>query len=107
MKAVLTKEEYKEFTESVDLLKRKHDINIPHTVETKEDKFLITLLEDIDVEHLDNLLENTWQQNRMLIQFMDGEQTSNRTSPLSPCISRFGSNHNSESSWLITLFLLT
>jgi len=59
MKAVLTKEEYKEFTESVDLLKRKHDINIPHTVETKEDKFLITLLEDIDVEKLDNLLENT------------------------------------------------
>ena len=59
MKSVLTKEEYKEFTESVDLLKRKHDINIPHTVETKKDKFLITLLEDVDVEKLDNLLENT------------------------------------------------
>ena len=39
--------------------KIKHDINIPHTVETKENKFLITLLEDIDEEHLDNLLENT------------------------------------------------
>ncbi|MAJ22646.1 MAG: hypothetical protein CMI75_02540 [Candidatus Pelagibacter sp.] len=59
MKAILTKEEYKEFTESVDFLKIKHDIDIPHTVETKEDKFLITLLEDIDEDYLDNLLENT------------------------------------------------
>ena len=60
MKAILTKEEYKEFTEGVDFLKIKHDIDIPHTVETKGDKFLITLLEDIDEDYLDNLLENTW-----------------------------------------------
>lgn len=57
MKAVLTKEEYKEFNIYVDFLKEKHDINIPHTVETNGDKFLIEILEDIDVNKLDNLLD--------------------------------------------------
>jgi len=57
MKAVLTKKEYKEFNFYVDFLKEKHDINIPHTVETVEDKFLVEILEDIDVNKLDNLLD--------------------------------------------------
>ena len=38
--------------------KRKHNINIPHIVEEKNGKFIVELLEDIDVEKLDNLLEN-------------------------------------------------
>ena len=57
MKATLTREEYKEFNFYVDFLKEKHDINIPHTVETVGDKFLVEILEDIDVNKLDNLLD--------------------------------------------------
>ena len=57
MKATLTREEYKEFNTYVDLLKIKHNINIPHTVETVGDKFLVEILEDIDVNKLDNLLD--------------------------------------------------
>mgnify|MGYP003138359231 CR=1 FL=1 len=57
MKATLTRKEYKEFNTYVDFLKEKHDINIPHTVETVGDKFLIEILDDIDVNKLDNLLD--------------------------------------------------
>ena len=57
MKTTLTREEYKEFNTYVDLLKIKHNINIPHTVETVGDKFLVEILEDIDVNKLDNLLD--------------------------------------------------
>tara|TARA_Y100001937_G_scaffold33720_1_gene48061 strand:+ start:247 stop:447 length:201 start_codon:yes stop_codon:yes gene_type:complete len=57
IKAVLTREEYKKFNTDVDFLKIKHDINIPHTVETVGDKFLVEILEDIDVNKLDNLLD--------------------------------------------------
>ena len=57
MKAILTREEYKKFNTDVDYLKIKHDISIPHTVETVEDKFLVEILEDIDVNKLDNLLD--------------------------------------------------
>ena len=57
MKSTLTREEYKEFNTYVDLLKIKHNINIPHTVETVGDKFLVEILEDIDVNKLDNLLD--------------------------------------------------
>ena len=57
IKAVLTREEYKKINTDVDFLKIKHDINIPHTVETVGDKFLVEILEDIDVNKLDNLLD--------------------------------------------------
>ena len=57
MKAILTREEYKKFNIDVDFLKIKHDIDIPHTVETVGDKFLVEILEDIDVNKLDNLLD--------------------------------------------------
>ena len=55
MKATLTKEEYREFTMSVDFLQQEHNINIPYVVEEVNGKFIIELLEDIDVEKLDNL----------------------------------------------------
>ena len=57
MKATLTRQEYKEFNTYVDLLKIKHNINIPHTVEAVGDKFIVEMLEDIDVNKLDNLLD--------------------------------------------------
>ena len=59
MKTAMTKEEYKEFTTSVDWLQQEHNINIPYMVEEVKGKFVIELLEKIDVEKLDNLLENT------------------------------------------------
>ena len=61
MKAVLTKEEYKEFCSSVDFLNKEYEIFIPYSVEEVENKFKIELLnpDNIDVEYLDNLLENT------------------------------------------------
>ena len=57
MKATLTRKEYKEFNIYVDNLKSKHDIDIPHTVEKIGDKFLVEMLDDIDVNKLDNLLD--------------------------------------------------
>ena len=57
MKATLTREEYKQFNIYVDYLKSKHDINIPHAVEVVGDKFLVEMLDDIDVNKLDNLLD--------------------------------------------------
>jgi len=74
MKSTLTKEEYKTFTKSVDFLKKEHDINIPHIVEEVNGKFIVELLEDIDVKKLDNILENAWQQTKKLIDFMEGRQ---------------------------------
>tara|TARA_R100001510_G_C7556286_1_gene138086 strand:- start:121 stop:300 length:180 start_codon:yes stop_codon:yes gene_type:complete len=58
MKSTLTKEEYKTFTKSVDFLKKEHNINIPYIVEEVNGKFIVELLEDIDVKKLDNILEN-------------------------------------------------
>ena len=57
MKANLTKEEYKEFTENVDKLSRREKISIPHAVEFKGDMIEVSLLENIDLNHIDNLLE--------------------------------------------------
>jgi len=57
MKATLTRQEYKEFNSYVDYLSINHNINIPHTVEKIGDKFLVEMLEDIDVNKLDNLLD--------------------------------------------------
>ena len=76
MIAVLTKEEYKEFCSSVDFLNKEHNISIPYSVEEVEDKFKIELLnpDNIDVKYLDNLLENTWQKTKSLVDFMEGRQ---------------------------------
>tara|TARA_E500000318_G_scaffold81271_1_gene76518 strand:- start:753 stop:944 length:192 start_codon:yes stop_codon:yes gene_type:complete len=57
MKAILNKEEYREFTENVDKLCKWANIKVPHVVEFKGDLIEISLLEDIDLNHLDNLLE--------------------------------------------------
>ena len=57
MKATLTRKEYKKFNTYVDFLNAKHGISIPHTVEKIGDKFLVEMLEDIDVNKLDNLLD--------------------------------------------------
>jgi hypothetical protein len=57
MKASLTKKEYKEFTENVDKLSKHENICIPHAVEFKGDMIEVSLLENIDLNHIDNLLE--------------------------------------------------
>ena len=57
MKATLKREEYKQFNTYVDYLSVNHNISIPHTVESVGDKFLIEILEKIDVNKLDNLLD--------------------------------------------------
>ena len=57
IKATLTREEYKQFNTYVDYLSVNYNISIPHTVETVGDKFLIEILENIDVNKLDNLLD--------------------------------------------------
>jgi len=57
MKATLTRKEYKEFNTYVDYLNINHNISIPHTVEAVGDKFIVEMLEDIDVNKLDNLLD--------------------------------------------------
>ena len=57
MKATLTREEYKQFNTYVDYLSVNYNISIPHTVETVGNKFLVEILEDIDVNKLDNLLD--------------------------------------------------
>ena len=61
MKAELTKEEYRKFSTSIDLLKKEHDIDIPFIVEEIKGIFIVELLnpEDIDTNYLDNLLEKT------------------------------------------------
>jgi NAD-dependent SIR2 family protein deacetylase len=57
MKATMNKEEYKKFTENVDKLNRREKISIPHAVEFKGDMIEVSLLENIDLHHIDNLLE--------------------------------------------------
>ena len=56
MKSTLTKEEYRQFTESLIIIKEKANIDIAHTVEYKGDNFIVEILDDVDVEHLDNIL---------------------------------------------------
>ena len=57
MKSTLTKEEYKEFTESLVMLKEKANIDIAHTVEYQGDKFIVEILDDVSLEGLDEILE--------------------------------------------------
>tara|TARA_E500000305_G_scaffold99989_1_gene92566 strand:- start:25 stop:231 length:207 start_codon:yes stop_codon:yes gene_type:complete len=56
MKATLTEKEYREFTENVDKIKVKSNINIAYAVEYKGDKFIVKILDDVNLEHLDNIL---------------------------------------------------
>ena len=56
MRAVLTKDEYMDFVESVDLLRIRADISITHSVEYKDGKFIITLLDEYDWDGLDQIL---------------------------------------------------
>ena len=57
MKATMTKKEYKHFTESLLIIKQKADIDIAHTVEYQGDKFIVEILDDVDLEGLDEILE--------------------------------------------------
>ena len=57
MKSTLTKEEYRQFTESLLIIKQKADIDIAHTVEYQGDKFIVEILDDVDLEGLDEILE--------------------------------------------------
>ncbi len=57
MKTILTKEEYKQFAVNVDRLKQYENISVPHAVEFKGDNVEVSLLGDIDIIKLDNVLE--------------------------------------------------
>tara|TARA_R100000234_G_scaffold26531_1_gene15315 strand:- start:627 stop:803 length:177 start_codon:yes stop_codon:yes gene_type:complete len=57
MKSTLTKEEYRQFTESLIIIKEKANIDIAHTVEYKGDNFIVEILDDVDLEGLDEILE--------------------------------------------------
>ena len=57
MKATMTKEEYRHFTESLVIIKQKADIDIAHTVEYQGDKFIVEILDDVDLEGLDEILD--------------------------------------------------
>ena len=57
MKSLLTKKEYTEFTINVDKLQQYEGVKVPHIVEFKGDKIEVSLLEDINLNYLDNLLE--------------------------------------------------
>ena len=54
MEAILSKEDYREFTQRVDIASTK-GINVPHLVEKVGEKFKITLLEKIDLDMLDEI----------------------------------------------------
>ena len=57
MKSTLTKEEYRQFTEGVAMIKEKANITIAHSVEYKGDKFIVEILDDVSLEGLDEILE--------------------------------------------------
>ena len=57
MKATMNKQEYAEFVEAVDEIKRKANININHSVTYDGDSFIVEILdEDINLEYLDEIL---------------------------------------------------
>ena len=57
MKATMTKEEYQEFVEAVDKIKRKANIDINHSVTYDGDSFIVEILDkDINLEYLDEIL---------------------------------------------------
>ena len=56
MKATMTKEEYRQFTESLVIIKQKADIDIAHAVEYQGDNFIVEILDDVSLEGLDEIL---------------------------------------------------
>ena len=57
MKATMNKQEYAEFVEAVDEIKRKANININHSVTYDGDSFIVEILDkDINLEYLDEIL---------------------------------------------------
>ena len=57
MKATMNKEEYRYFTESLVIIKEKSGIDIAHTVEYQGDNFIVTILDDVNLNKIDNLLD--------------------------------------------------
>jgi len=102
MKATMNKEEYRYFTESLVIIKEKSGIDIAHTVEYQGDNFIVTILDDVNLNKIDNLLDIEW----VLVYDVqhDIEQPKNFKPSISKC-KRFGlaSVHDSESSQLETL----
>ena len=56
MKGTMSREEYTHFTESLIVIKEKANITIAHSVEYQGDNFIVTILDNVDLEHLDNIL---------------------------------------------------
>ena len=57
MKATMNKQQYAEFVEAVDEIKRKANIDINHSVTYDGDSFIVEILdEDINLEYLDEIL---------------------------------------------------
>jgi hypothetical protein len=57
MKATMNKQEYAEFVEAVDEIKRKANININHSVTYDGDNFIVEILDkDINLAYLDEIL---------------------------------------------------
>ena len=54
MEAILSNEDYTEFTNRVNIA-RKRGVDVPHDVEQIGDKFKITLLEKVDLDLLDEI----------------------------------------------------
>ena len=57
MKATMNKQEYAEFVEAVDEIKRKANIDINHSVTYDGESFIVEILDkDINLEYLDEIL---------------------------------------------------
>ena len=56
MKGTMSREEYTHFTESLIVIKEKANIPIALSVEYQGDNFIVTILDNVDLEHLDNIL---------------------------------------------------
>jgi|TARA_R100001463_G_scaffold5308_1_gene18419 hypothetical protein len=59
MKATMTREEYRHFTESLVIIKQKANIDIAHTVEYQGDNFIVEILDEINLKNLDDILLGT------------------------------------------------
>ena len=57
MKTIMNKEEYRYFTESLVIIKEKANIDIAHSVEYQGDNFIVTILDDINLNKIDKLLD--------------------------------------------------
>ena len=63
MKATMNKQEYAEFVEAVDEIKRKANININHSVTYDGDSFIVEILDkDVNLAYLDEILRDKEEQ---------------------------------------------